>query len=70
MKRYILAASKKFKVGDYVNIIGDNFHAGDWGRIIEINPEDDEYFVAMFDDDNDAPVFSRNELKLMKYKPI
>lgn len=69
MKRYISAASKKLKVGDYVHIVGDGWYAGEWGVIKYINLEDDEYHVAIANG-IDTPVFSRNELKLMKYKPI
>jgi len=69
MKVYISAAKKTFKIGDYVEIIGDSIHSGDWGIIKYINEEDDEYFVGMFGADNMLPVFSRNELEKMKYIP-
>ena len=54
MKIYC-GSRRKLKVDDYVEIKGDNFHAGDWGIIIDIDEEDDEYFVAMFGNDSDVP---------------
>ena len=69
MKRYIVAAKKILKIGDCVEIKGNSFHAGDWGIIVDICEEDNEYFVAMFGDKSDVPVFSRDELKLLKYRP-
>lgn len=68
MKKYVSAAQKAFKVGDYVQIVEDNFHAGDWGIIRYINKEDGEYHVGMFGGEM-APVFYRNELKPLKYLP-
>ena len=58
MARYI-------KVGDLVEI-KDNagFHAGDWGKVVYID-KDGDYHVAMFNDENDCPIFLRREIKLM-----
>ena len=70
MKRYIVASTKILKIGDYVEIYGNSFHSGDWGIIVDMYEEDDEYFVAMFGNKNDVPVFSKRELKLMKHKPL
>ena len=69
MKKYISAAKRKFKVGDYVSIINNDYFAGDWGVIKYINEDDGEYHVAMFNGD-DQPIFYQDELKLMKHKPI
>ena len=68
MKRYISATKRPFKVGDCVYIEGDGWYAGEWGVIKYINEEDDEYHVAISNGD-DSPVFSKNELKRMKYRP-
>ena len=68
MKRYIVAAKKTLKVGDYVYIDGNGWYAGEWGVIKYIDEEDDEYHVAISNGD-DCPIFSRNELKLMKNRP-
>ena len=56
--------AKKFKVGDKVEI-KTGWNKGDWGKVVLVNDEDDEYHVAMFDDKKDCPVFSKRELKLM-----
>ena len=69
MKRYIVATKKTFKINDCVEIKGNSFHAGDWGVIVDINEEDDEYFVAMFGNKSDVSLFSRDELRLLKYRP-
>ena len=68
MKIYC-GSRRKLKVGDYVEIIGDSFFSGDWGVIQYIDEEDDEYHVAIANGNDSMPMFSRNELKLMKYRP-
>lgn len=42
----------------------ESFHYGDWGTIIDFDGE--YYYVAMFGDASDAPIFSRNEFKVKK----
>lgn len=68
MKRYIVAAKKTLKVGDYVHIRGNGWYAGEWGVIKYIDEEDDEYHVAI-SNGNESPVFSKDELERMKHRP-
>lgn len=55
---------RNIKVGDKVEI-KTGWNKGDWGEVVLINDEDNEYHVAMFGDKKDCPVFSKRELKLM-----
>ena len=50
-------------IGKKVTITA-GFHTGDWGTVIDVDGE--FYHVAMFDDLNDAPIFSRNEFKVTR----
>lgn len=59
--------ARSIDVGDIVEI-KSGYHKGDWGKVVLID-EDYEYHIAMFGDSNDCPVFSRNEIKLSKWKP-
>lgn len=54
---------KDIKIGDEVDIV-KGFHEGDWGEVIDID-EDGYYYVAMFGERDDCPIFSRDELKRM-----
>lgn len=42
----------------------ESFHCGDWGTIIDFDGE--YYYIAIFGDLNDVPVFERNEFKVKK----
>ena len=59
--------ARSIDVGDVVEI-KSGFHKGDWGTVVLID-EDYGYHVAMFNDTNDCPVFSRCEIKLSSWKP-
>lgn len=54
---------KTIKVGDYVEIT-TGWRLGDWGKVMLID-EDGYYHVAMFKDQNNCPVFEKNELRRM-----
>lgn len=52
-------------IGKEVTITAkDSFHKGDWGTVIDFDGE--YYYVAIFNDTNDTPIFARNEFKVKK----
>ena len=59
--------ARSIDVGDVVEI-KSGFHKGDWGTVVLID-EDYGYHVAMFNDTDNCPVFSRREIKLSSWKP-
>ena len=52
-------------IGKEVRIIDrESFHYGDWGTIVDFDGE--YYYIAIFGDVNDAPIFTRNQFKVSK----
>jgi hypothetical protein len=52
-------------IGKEVKIIDrESFHYGDWGTVVDFDGE--YYYIAIFGDVNDAPIFTRNQFKVSK----
>ena len=52
-------------IGKQVTITAkSSFHYGDWGTVIDFDGTD--YYIAIFGDTTDAPIFARNEFRVTK----
>ena len=57
---------KSSLIGKKVTITDElSIHYGDWGVIVDF--DGDYYYVAMFGDESDVPVFLRDEFKVSRY---
>lgn len=52
------------KIGDVVDVVGNEHYAGHWGIVVRTDVANDEYFVSAGSIGTGAPMFGRSELRV------